>query len=117
MMVLGYSLDPLTVIYMLFNFVVSVGIVFANKYVFHHFHFDFATLMTALHFFGTFVLLAARSMLTVWDLKCGRPTHCGGGVGARALLLAAMIIQSNPPTHFTTDRPNGGQQRRGRACW
>ena len=31
---------------------VSVGIVFANKYVFHHFHYDFATLMTALHFFG-----------------------------------------------------------------
>jgi hypothetical protein len=55
MMILGYTLDPLTVVYMLFNFVVSVGIVFANKYVFHHFHFDFATLMTALHFFGACV--------------------------------------------------------------
>ncbi len=52
MQVLGYSLDAKTVVYMCFNFAVSVGIVFANKYVFHHFHFDFATLMTALHFFG-----------------------------------------------------------------
>jgi hypothetical protein len=45
-------LDAKTVIYMLFNFVSSVGIIFCNKYVFHHFHFDYATLMTALHFFG-----------------------------------------------------------------
>ena len=45
-------LDAKTVIYMLFNFVTSVGIIFCNKYVFHHFHFDYATLMTALHFFG-----------------------------------------------------------------
>lgn len=52
MKVLNTTLDPKTVIYMLFNFITSVGIVFCNKYVFHHFHFDFATLMTALHFFG-----------------------------------------------------------------
>lgn len=60
MRVLGYVLDPKTVVYMLFNFVVSVGIVFANKYVFHHFHFEFATLMTALHFFGAWMHVASR---------------------------------------------------------
>jgi hypothetical protein len=50
------KLDPLTVVYMVFNFAVSVGIVFLNKYLFHHYHFDFATLMTCLHFLGTSVV-------------------------------------------------------------
>ena len=46
------NLDAKTVAYMTFNFIASVGIVFTNKFVFHHYHYDFATLMTALHFFG-----------------------------------------------------------------
>lgn len=52
MKVFGAVLDPLTVVYMAFNFLVSVGIVFCNKFIFHHYHFDYATLMTCLHFLG-----------------------------------------------------------------
>ena len=49
-------LDAKTVVYMLFNFVTSVGIVLCNKYVFHHFHFDYATFITALHFFSEYII-------------------------------------------------------------
>lgn len=42
------------VLYMAFNFISSVGLIFANKYIYHHYHYNFATLMTALHFLGKY---------------------------------------------------------------
>jgi len=48
----AWKWDFTTVLYTVFNFVTSVGIVFSNKYVFHHYKYDYATLMTSLHFFG-----------------------------------------------------------------
>ena len=38
---------------MSFNFVSAVGIVFANKYVFHVYGYNYATFVTALHFLAT----------------------------------------------------------------
>jgi uncharacterized integral membrane protein len=74
MMVLGVKLDPVTVGYMAFNFVAAVGIVFCNKYVFHLYHFDFATFITALHFFGewwwprTTCFIARPSLIACVDI-------------------------------------------------
>ena len=54
---------------MSFNFVSAVGIVFCNKYVFHHYHFDYATLMTALHFFATWLGVLANLRLKQYTIK------------------------------------------------
>jgi len=45
--------EPTTVSLMAFNFVSAVGIVFANKYVFHVYSYNFACFVTALHFVVT----------------------------------------------------------------
>jgi solute carrier family 35 protein E3 len=48
-----FGFDPTTVALMSFNFVSAVGIVFANKYVFHVYEYNFACFVTALHFVVT----------------------------------------------------------------
>ena len=63
------GLDPVTLSYMTFNFVSAVGIVFCNKYVFHHYHFDFATLMTALHFFATWLGVMGNLRMGQYTVK------------------------------------------------
>jgi len=45
--------DSVTVSLMSFNFVSAVGIVFANKYVFHTYGYNFACFVTSLHFVTT----------------------------------------------------------------
>jgi len=50
-----YGFDSVTVSLMAFNFVSAVGIVFANKYVFHVYGYNFATFVTSLHFVTTTV--------------------------------------------------------------
>ena len=48
-----FGFDATTVTLMAFNFVSAVGIVFANKYVFHVYSYNFACFVTALHFVVT----------------------------------------------------------------
>ncbi|GMI26488.1 hypothetical protein TeGR_g8017 [Tetraparma gracilis] len=48
-----FGFDPTTVTLMAFNFVSAVGIVFANKYVFHVYNYNFACFVTSLHFVVT----------------------------------------------------------------
>jgi hypothetical protein len=107
MRVLGYALDPKTVMYMLFNFVVSVGIVFANKYVFHHFHFDFATLMTALHFFGEY-----RVSWTDQGCAVDRPD-----IARQTPIVLVRFWPPAPPHPQTMLAPQSSSQRRGWECW
>jgi len=52
-----------------FNFISAVGIVFCNKYVFHHYLFDYATLMTALHFFATWLGVLANLRFGQYTIK------------------------------------------------
>ncbi|GMI44622.1 hypothetical protein TrCOL_g351 [Triparma columacea] len=50
-----FGFDSVTVSLMSFNFFSAVGIVFANKYVFHTYGYNFATFVTSLHFVTTSV--------------------------------------------------------------
>ncbi len=68
--VMGF--DSVTITLMAFNFFSAVGIVFANKYVFHVFGYNFACFVTALHFVTTSIggrVCLALGMYEVKELK------------------------------------------------
>ena len=74
-----FGFDSVTVSLMSFNFFSAVGIVFANKYVFHTYGYNFATFVTSLHFVTTSV--GGRICLQLGMYKVKGECGVGGGRG------------------------------------
>ena len=66
---MGFNMDLTAVVYMAFNFIASVGIVFVNKIVIKQFGYNFATFLTALHFVATWIGVLINYKLGMYKVK------------------------------------------------
>jgi hypothetical protein len=67
------GLDLVTVSYMAFNFLSSIGIIFVNKLIFKQYNFHFATFVTSLHF--VFTWLRAHNIISATATFHANTTH------------------------------------------
>lgn len=63
------NVDPYTFAMIVLNVVSSISIVFANKWVYKTYHYNFGTFLTLLHFIATFVCLLICARFKVFEVK------------------------------------------------